>query len=240
GVRRLLDEELGIEPSKPLRELHQRILAEDPTLVPRRAVTVSDAPAVPGTVLGQEQALAAVLDKLSVEPVCAVHGLAGSGKTTLLLRAAETLAPRFPDGQVYIDVRGSSTQQPLQATEILRLTRGKRALLVLDDVGDIDQVRPLLTPPPGAAVLIGSRMAIEGVHGQVQLGPFSLDNAIRLLRARLSGARVDTDRSAAADIARLCDYSPLALQLAAARLAVRPEWTLREFADRLSDPGNRL
>jgi DNA-binding SARP family transcriptional activator len=240
GVRRLLVSELGIEPSKPLRELHQCILAEDPTLIPHRPAVPPVAPGVPGTVVGQDRALGAVLEKLNAERICAVHGLAGSGKTTLLLRAAQTLAPRFPDGQVYVDVRGSSPQRPLQASEIWRLVLGKRALIVLDDVGDVEQVRPLLVPPPGSAVLLGSRMAIEGIHGHVQLSPLSLDNAIALLRGRLSRARVDADRSAAADIARLCDHSPLGLHLAAARLAVRPEWTLREFADRLSDPHSRL
>jgi DNA-binding SARP family transcriptional activator len=240
NVRRLLVGELGIEPSKPLRDLHQRILADDPTLTPPSATVACVARAVPGTVVGQDKVLAAVLEKLSVEPVCAVHGLAGSGKTTLLLRAAQALAPRFPDGHVYIDVRGSSPQRPLPASEVMRLCRGKRAVIVLDDVGDVDQVRPLLTPPRGSAVLIGSRMAIEGAGTHVHLGRLTVDNAIELLRARLSSARVDADRAAAADIARLCDHSPLGLHLAAARLAIRPEWSLREFADRLSDPASRL
>ncbi|KAA2261397.1 SARP family transcriptional regulator [Solihabitans fulvus] len=278
-LRRLLINELGIEPSKPLRELQQQILREDPQLLdatsgprpderPRVVISPRLLPPDPdaGFVVGGEAELSATAARLVGGGVCAVYGAAGTGKSTLARRAAHAVAERFPDGWLWLDLRASTTQ-PLSArevsAEVLRafgvsgdramvtaggtvrwpdLTSGRRALAVLDDVADTDQVRPLLSPPPGCAVLLTGRGAIGalGSHRHVRLGRLSAAGSVLLLRRLLGDEQVDRDPAATSAVARLCEYLPLALQVAATRLVMRPEWTVTEFATRLADPRRRL
>lgn len=148
---------------------------------------------------------------------------------------------------MYLDVRGSAADRAMRPEEVVDAVRrlsgsAQRVLVVLDDVGDPEQVRPLLDPAPGSALLIGGRLALDSVgpRGHVHLGRMTADTALSLLRSALGPVRVDAERAAASEVARLCEYSPLALGLAAARLATRPEWRLHEFAARLADPRRRL
>ncbi len=204
----LLASELGIDPSPPLQELHQRILAADPALalpggeaefrctpevVPRHL------PAPPWGFVGRERALAALSDALAGPgdeartPV--VIGPGGIGKTWLALHWAHQQSARFPDGQLYLDLRGFTPgSEPLSPETAVRellhalgvdparsptgLAAGvslyrsmlaeRRVLLVLDNVRDAAQVIPLLPGSRSCGVVITSRDRLGGLaagHG---------------------------------------------------------------------------
>ncbi|MEU0991409.1 BTAD domain-containing putative transcriptional regulator [Streptomyces sp. NPDC005953] len=200
--------------------------------------------------------------------VLAISGRAGVGKSVLALRLAHRLAGRFPDGQLLVCLRGPQGRPltPLQAQAALlrgllgdtagpavptdpveltdrlrRALNGRKLLLVLDDVASEEQVRPLLPPAEGSAViLIGRRTAaaLDGAEHLV-LDAVRPDDALELLRTA-AGERITDDPAAAAEIARLCGYLPLALRVAAAALTARPHTTAAELAERLRDERTRL
>jgi tetratricopeptide (TPR) repeat protein len=201
--------------------------------------------------------------------VSAVAGTAGIGKSALAVHAAHRLAERFPDGQLYVNLQGAAVGlAPLAPLEVLgRFLRalwvepnaipsdlqeaaglfrsraaGRRLLVVLDDAADANQVRPLLPAAPGCGVLVTSRRvltSLEGVH-QLHLDVLDPAEAVELL-GRLAGPqRVAAESQAAAEVARLCGYLPLALRIAGARLAARPAWPVQTLADRLADAQARL
>jgi DNA-binding SARP family transcriptional activator len=276
-LRRLLINELGIEPSKPLRDLHERILGEDlelllPTAGGRIVISSPAArprllPPDPDVFVGRTNPLATMTERLLAGGVCAVYGPAGTGKSALALRAAHAAAAQFTDGQLWLDMRGSTAGGALspheavtallgafgvppdavggpdaQAARLTEVMSGRRVLVVLDDVAGTEQVRPLLNPPPGWTVLLTGRVAIGGLgaHRQVRTGRLSAAESVELLRRLAGAARIDTDPAAVTAIIRLCEYLPLALSIAARRLTLRPEWTLDDFATRLADPRRRL
>ncbi|MFC3455186.1 AfsR/SARP family transcriptional regulator [Amycolatopsis speibonae] len=279
-LRRLLVDELGVEPSKPLRELQGRILRDDPLLTetPRRttpAIAVRR-PVVPRTLppdvpafIGRDRELAWITSRLTAgEQRCAVHGMAGVGKTTLAVHAAHRVAGSFPDGQVHLSLGASSARGPTAPVEVIgrllaalgvpvadlppdeegaaavlrTVLADRRVVMVLDDVADSGQIRQLLPSAPGCAVILTGRPASTAVDGAglVRLGRLPETAATALIRRYAGAPRVDAEQAATVRLAGLCDHLPLALRVAATRLAQRPEWTVGEFAARLADPGRRL
>jgi tetratricopeptide (TPR) repeat protein len=134
-LSRLLDDELGLEPSTPVRELHEQILAGDSTLalpattsagirtVPRML------PAAIGDFSGRKAQLARLDDLLPLDTserpeavvISAISGTAGIGKTMLAVHWAHRVADRFPDGQLYVNLRGfHPTGRPVTPAEALR------------------------------------------------------------------------------------------------------------------------
>ncbi|MFE7506070.1 ATP-binding protein [Promicromonospora sp. NPDC057488] len=203
-------------------------------------------------------------------PVAVVHGAAGLGKTSCAVRAAELLTEDFPDGQVYVDLRGVDPE-PVPAAEALRrvlLAVGldpraiaddeqervgqlraalaeRRFLVVLDNAADEAQVRPLLPGEGAGMAIVTSRRTLGGLDGvaRIALAPLSREESAELLRAVAGGARTETtpaDAVEAVRVAHLCGHLPLALRIAGTRLASRPGWTMRHLAERLSDEDRRL
>lgn len=200
-------------------------------------------------------------DAPSAPAVVVLTGQGGIGKSALALHLAHRLVEHFPDGQLYASMHGAT--RPVAPAEVL--TRFLRALgvpggsipdglderaelyrsrladrsvvIVLDDVGQEAQVLPLLPPGKGSTVLITSRRRLTALPGaeRVELGTFTTDSAVALLDRVTGGARIEDDRDDATELVRLCGHLPLAVRIAAARLAARPHWSLRTMVERLSD-----
>jgi tetratricopeptide (TPR) repeat protein/transcriptional regulator with XRE-family HTH domain len=199
--------------------------------------------------------------------VSAVAGKAGVGKSALAVHVAHQLAADFPDGQLYTNLRGAHPQ-PLDPAEVLALflralgvdgaaipaaveeraalyrsrLAGRRVLVVLDDAGSEAQVRPLLPGSPTCAVLITSRGRLAGLEGArlLDLDLLEAAQAVALLGRIVGPGRVAAEPAAAAELARLCGYLPLALRVAGARLAARPHWRVAQLVGRLADERQRL
>jgi len=202
--------------------------------------------------------------------ISAIGGTAGVGKTALAVQWAHRAAGRFPGGQLYVNLRGYDPDRPMPATDALagflralgvpgqdipaeedeRAARyrsqlaGKRVLVVLDNAGSVEQVRPLLPGSPTCAVVVTSRDSLAGLvarHGasRLDLDLLPLPDAISLLRD-LIGRRVEDDPGAAGTLAAQCCRLPLALRVAAELAAARPDVQLAELARELADQQQRL
>jgi DNA-binding SARP family transcriptional activator/tetratricopeptide (TPR) repeat protein len=235
-ARRVVVEELGLEPGPELRGIEQAILADE------QAATTSvglDSP-VPAQLppasayftgrAAQFKQLDAMLDRLAdgdpVLVVSAIAGSAGVGKTELAVHWGHRVRDRFPDGQLYVNLRGYAAAAPLRPIEALAgllaslgvpardvpvdqeqavamyrsLLAGKRMLVLLDNARRPDQVRPLLPGTAGCLVLVTSRDQMGG------------------LVARDGAARLDLGMLSADEAQTL-----LALLLGPERLAAQPE-----------------
>ncbi|MFD6436316.1 helix-turn-helix domain-containing protein [Streptomyces venezuelae] len=229
-------------------------------------------PDIPG-LPGRERELEA-LDVLRPGPrgggpvVVALDGPGGVGKSALAVHAAHRLAERFPDGQLYADLRGSHRdERPVPPAVVLRrflnalgaprpypgsaedaaaayrtLLTERRVLIVLDNASDAAQVRPLLPAAHGCAVLVTSLGVLATLNGaaHLHLTPLPPPASVAVLGLWAGPGRLTAEHGAAQVIARHCGHLPLALRIAGARLAARPRWPVRELADRLADPGRRL
>ncbi|MCB5167746.1 transcriptional regulator [Streptomyces bambusae] len=137
-------------------------------------------------------------------------------------------------------------ESPAAAAALFRtLTADRRLLVVLDNARASEQVRPLLPSGPGCVTVVTSRHRLRGLIASdaarpVPLGVLGPEDSTALLAAVLGAERVHAEPVAARRLARLCDGLPLALRVAAARLADQPEWTLTAMADELSDASRRL
>jgi tetratricopeptide (TPR) repeat protein/transcriptional regulator with XRE-family HTH domain len=201
--------------------------------------------------------------------ISAIDGMAGVGKTAFAIHAAHRLAPEYPDGQIFLDLRahaaGLRPVEPFDALGTLLLTVGaaaaavpndldarvalwrdhlsaRRMLIVLDDAAGNEQVRPLLPGVPGCLVLITSRRrlsALEDVRS-LTLGTLPRRDAAELF-ARLAGATDGTAESAAVSVlSELSGRLPLAIGLLAGRLRSHPAWTARHLAATLRIAQDRL
>jgi tetratricopeptide (TPR) repeat protein len=199
--------------------------------------------------------------------ISAIAGKPGIGKSALAIHLAHQLAPAFPDGQLYVNLRGTERQRLAPAVVLgqflhaLRLPdedipteldeqvaryrtllASRRILVVLDNAADAAQVRPLLPGSRTCAVLITSRNPLTALEGANPLSLEFLDPpaAIELLGKLTGRQRVAAEPGAANAIAGYCGYLPLALRIAGAKLAARPAWSLATLADRLADERRRL
>jgi DNA-binding SARP family transcriptional activator len=268
-VYRLLDDELGVEPGQELRRVHQLILNSAREPEREACVTVTVHTPVPrqlpldaSAFVGRERELAE-LGRLGADPsILVLSGFAGVGKTALALRWARGLADDFPDGQLYVDLRGYSAARPLsvveaqarllapfgvssvpadqhESTAVFRsVLAERRMLVVLDNALSAEQVRPLLPGTSSCRTLVTSRdlmtglVAGEGAHRTV-VSPLPLRTAVAVLTRILGRDRVETEESATLDLARLCGCVPLALRVAAANLADDPARGIADYVEEL-------
>lgn len=297
-TRRRLVAEVGIEPGEELTRLHQRLLeasagpparsekaparsekaereaAANKVPADKAWIVPHQLPADVAGFVGRADSLSFLDGLLPAEPasggpvIAVVGGPPGAGKTTLAVRWAHRVSDRFPDGQLFVDMRGFHTGPRMTATEALPLLlvalgvaadripmgvdaqaalyrsvlAGRRVLLVLDNVADPDQVRPLVPGGPGCLVLVTSRdrlsglVAVDGAQ-RVTLDVLSTSDAMDVL-ARAAGRRkLGGDCAAVAELAELCGRLPLALRIAGARLADQAHLGVRWHVDELAARG---
>jgi transcriptional regulator with XRE-family HTH domain/tetratricopeptide (TPR) repeat protein len=212
------------------------------------------------------------LTSAAATSVVTMSGLPGVGKTALAVEWGYRAASRFPDGQLYLNLRGfDAKNEPLTPEEALRvlltslgvpeakichgfeartgqyrtLASAKRILVILDNVADSDQVRPLLPAgEEGSAALVVSRQRLPGLVSEVGAVPVSLgvlrpEESRELISLRLSSNKetVDVRTAELQPLIDLCSGLPLALALVASRAQLDPE-TIPEYA-RMVGTGNR-
>lgn len=267
-VRSLLADELGADPGPELRALHARLLSPPAPTVDLAAP--EQLPPGIGELIGRDAELVE-LDRLdpvsesSAPSIALIWGPAGAGKTSLALHWAHRHRDDFPDGQLFVNLRGYSADRPAdlglvlegflralgadpqsmpatveqRAARFRTLIGRRRMLVVLDNAGSAGQVRTLL-PGPGSLVLVTSRGQLRGlaVHHQarrIEVGVLAPVEATALLARGLSVRPADR----LGEIAELCGRLPLALAIVADRLALHDE-ALAELAADLQDELGRL
>ncbi|MEU8973903.1 BTAD domain-containing putative transcriptional regulator [Streptomyces monashensis] len=286
-TRRLLSEELGVDPRAGLSELQQRILQADPALAepsspsaepPAGAVRPAQLPASVPDFTGRESFVAELSEVLAsasesadagnrVMAVSALAGIGGVGKTTLAVHVAHRARTAFPDGQLYVDLQGAGPRPAEPETVLGSFLRalgtadsaipdsmeeraalyrsvldGRRVLVLLDNAKDAAQVRPLLPGTEGCAALVTSRVRMVDLAGAhlVDLDVMSPEEALALFTKIVGEERVAAEREAALDVVAACGFLPLAIRIAASRLAARRTWTVSVLAAKLADERRRL
>jgi DNA-binding SARP family transcriptional activator/tetratricopeptide (TPR) repeat protein len=276
-TRRQLADELGLDPGAELTAAHAALLAgERPAERPAEPGRIRDRP-VPALLpaeardfTGRAAELAELDRAAGGAAVCVVSGTAGVGKTALAVSWAHRAKARFPDGQLYVDLRGYDRAQPMTRGEALdRLLAAlgvsdqeipldiedragryrtevadRRLLVLLDNAGSADQVRPLLPGTRSCAVVVTSRDSLAGLVAldgarRLELAPLRPGDAVGLLRT-LIGARAEADPASTAVLADRCARLPLALRIAAERVTGRPAAPLAELVADLADHQRRL
>jgi tetratricopeptide (TPR) repeat protein len=180
--------------------------------------------------------------------ISAVNGQGGVGKSALAVFVANEYRAEFPDGQLYVDLRGMGpAAEQLSADDVLAdflralgvdngsipssLDRraaafrsrldDKRVLILLDNAADESQIEPLMPASQGCAVLVTSRSRLAALPGarHLHLGVMDKQDAMELFAQLVPRQIIDADPSAAAAIIDLCGRLPLAIRIAGARVA---------------------
>lgn len=276
---RLLRDELGVDPGVELKAVHEAVLRDqlaaefarplpttqpEPVPAPKPAQLPADIvdftgrdtelrrldKALPGNVAAHPTAV----------PIIAITGPAGLGKTALAIHWAHRAAPHFPDGQLFLDLRGNSRspltpakalaallrslgvpddQTPTDADDAGRMFRsllaGKQILLLVDNVAAAPQIPPLLPGGAGCVVLLTSRDSLADLTASngaylLPLDALTPAEAVELL-AKVIGTQVAADPLAAAELARRCGYRPRALRNAAAAVRKHDDLTIRAYLE---------
>jgi transcriptional regulator with XRE-family HTH domain/tetratricopeptide (TPR) repeat protein len=198
----------------------------------------------------------------------AVTGMGGIGKTALAVQVAHHLTDSYPDGHLYLNLRGYGPGNPINARDALRqLLRslgldvqhipdevdeaaalfrsqlaGRRVLVLLDNAVDVQHVLPLLPGSPGSAAIITSRgsMATLPAARQIRLDALSDSESVELLGGVIGQTRVAAEPEAAETLALFTGRLPLAVRLIGGRLASRPSWPIRHLVELLNDEERRL
>lgn len=296
-TRRVMVDELGIEPGSELRDLHHRLLAVDepsppqpppspPPAQPSRRPVVNfmdeplPAPVSPAQLpadVADFTGRTSLVKKLTAmltprthrtaPPRALVAGIGGVGKTALAVHAAHQVRQDYPDGQLYVDLRGagpdaadplnvlsaflrafgvSPNSTPADLDERAAMYRSvlssRRVLVVLDDAADAAQIQYLLPGSATCAVLVTSRRRLPEMQWdeQAELEGMSRDEALTLFSRTIGAERAGKEPDAVAEVVDACGRLPLALRITAAKLVDRPQWTVRSMADKLARERGRL
>jgi tetratricopeptide (TPR) repeat protein len=289
-ARSRLREALGAEPGRELQSVHLAILKGERPAAPKGEGPVpgSESGSAPLPVPAQlpsdvhgftgrndeldelDRLLIKEGDQSTAVVISAVAGTAGVGKTALAVRWAHRVRDAFPDGQLYVDLRGYGPDRPIPAEKALarfltnlgvagpdipldvddRAARyrteinRRRMLVVLDNAASVEQIRPLLPGTPTCSVVVTSRDSLPGLvalHGGCRLDVDLLPLPDAVtLLHKLIGERVEAEPEAATTLAAQCARLPLALRVAAELATSRPTTPLADLVRELADQAHRL
>lgn len=225
---------------------------------------------------GRAADLATLDAMLAAEPtavvISAIGGMGGVGKTALAVHWGHRVRHRFPDGDLYIDLRGfHPSGRPVPPGEALGLLLGalgvaaerippsaderaglyrtllanRRVLVILDNASDADQVRPLLPGAPGCVTLVTSRSRLAGLVARdgatrIVLDVLGVDEARQLLDRAIGANHTTAEPQATGELAERCGRHPLALRVAAERVAATGRPSIAAVVAELADRGHRL
>ncbi|ANZ39698.1 hypothetical protein BBK82_30290 [Lentzea guizhouensis] len=257
-ARRVLADELGVDPGRALVEARRHALAE-PATERVRCDLPRDVPDFTGR--SPETARLTELSRSArtTVPVVVVDGMPGVGKSAFAVHVAHRIAGEFPDGQLFVDLAPDG--DPLGADVLLaRLLRGagvrdipdtvaeraaawrahlagRRVLLVLDDASSSDQVRPLLPGSAGCMVVITARTRVLHLDAiePVTLTPLPAAQTAALFRSGTGASAQDVVR----EVVRRTGGLPAAVRVATALFRMRPQWTPEQFVTRLEEETTR-
>ncbi|MFF8835718.1 NB-ARC domain-containing protein [Streptomyces sp. NPDC015130] len=229
-------------------------------------------PQDPPSFTGRDRELHQLLEvgtRTGESPVVLLHGMPGVGKTALAVHVAHALADEFPDGQLFINLRGHAPADvpasPKQLLGSLLVAVGipapvqppsvhgraglwrswlatRNVLLILDDAADFAQVQHLLPGYPGCLTLITSRVRLEvpEISLSLPLDVLRPEESAALFHQMLHQRGASTGPSQAAEVARLCGHLPLALSMVSGLLMAHPTWTVNDLVDDLDHFSRRL
>lgn len=296
-LRTVLAEELGIDPSAELQDLNSSILSDNvrtrttrsapptaaaTTAATTAAVTPAQLPRGVGDFVGRVAAVQEVLDAAHTASadnvagearspqIVTIGGVGGVGKTALAVHCAHLLAGAFPDGQLYLNLRGFDPKhpprEPMDALHHLltsmnagtipadyepraalwrSIVRDKRMLIVLDNTDSADRVEDLLPGGGPSFVVVTSRNRLSGLSvryaaRRVTLAPLTADESLKLLSSAIGPERIDSEPSAAQRLAELCGHLPLALRIASEQATTGSRSRIADLVADLENVRHRL
>jgi len=229
---------------------------------PKTPKSLNQLPSPPLDFIGREKELAQLLQNIEKGVVISgVQGMGGIGKTSLGLKLAEQIVSNYPDGQLYLDLRGTHEQTPLTPEQIMAYVirsfypeaalplgygelgalyrstlNGKKVLLFYDNARDENQLRSLL-PTKSCMLFVTSRQYFT-LPGLVaidleSLTPLDAHKLVQEIAPKVSNKDADT-------LAEQCGYLPLAIRAAVSVLPVRRDWSSTDLIKRLNDNQARL